>query len=83
MQIIPQITDAIKRHPNINKIITSKIEWLLIKREIRKLSAIKPSKRPTYGPPFGDIDRDLWDMNFKQMRDFTPVYIMGRPVYYE
>lgn len=80
--IIPQILDQIKRNPHINKIRVKKVEWLLIKREIRKMSRVKPSKRPIYGPPFGNVDKELWDANFKYMRDITPVYIMNIPVTY-
>lgn len=80
--IVPQIIDQIRKHPHINRVTVSKVEWLLIKREIRKSMFVRPSKRPTYGGPFGNINRELWDANFKHMRDCTPVSIIGRPVEY-
>lgn len=83
--VIPQIVDQIKRNPHINRIVVSKVEWLFIKREIGKMSFIRPNKRP-----IGDIksnpwlysDQMFWDANFKHMRDITPVEIIGRPVTY-
>ena len=83
--IIPQIVDQLNRNPHINRIIVSKVEWLLIKREIRKMSRILPSKRPTgniRNNPWLYSDQELWDMNFKNWRDYTPVNIMGRMVEY-
>lgn len=83
--IIPQIVDQIKRNPHINKVVVSKVEWLLIKREIRRVSFVRPDKRPTgtiKNNPWLISDQQLWDANFKHMRDYTPVQTMGRPVTY-
>lgn len=83
--IIPQIVDQIKRNPHIKRVIVSKIEWLLIKREIRNLSNVRPNKRPTgtiKNNPWLKSDQELWDANFKYWRDYTPIEIMGRPVIY-
>jgi len=82
MMIIDQIVDQIKRNPHIKQVRVSKIEWLLIKREIRRMTFVRPDKRPTYGGPYGDVDRALWDANFKHWRDVTPIRILGRPVEY-
>lgn len=80
--IARQIVEAIHRNNSINIVIVSKVEWLLIKREIGRMAMIKREKRPTYGPPYGDLDRMLWDNNFKIWRDYAAVSILGRPVIY-
>ncbi len=38
--------------------------------------AVKRSPRPTYGPPFGDIDRLLWD-GLNAMLNDAPIVICG------
>lgn len=82
--IIPQILDQLKRNPHINRIKVSKVEWLLIKRELRRMTFVRPSKRPIAGKnnPWLKSDQMLWDMQFKTWRDYTPVSIMGIVVKY-
>ena len=77
MKIVDEIVDAIRRHPHINRVVVSPLEHAKIRREISHMIRVKPQKRPTYGGPFGDVDRLLWD-NLVAMKRLAPVYIMGR-----
>lgn len=84
--ITTKVIEQIKANPSLDEIKVTKIEWLLIKREIRKMSRVLPNKRPTgtiRNNPWLYSDQALWDMNFKQWRDYTPVYIMGKLVTWE
>lgn len=77
--VINQICDAIRRHPHISRVVVSPAELETIRIEFEGLSFVKPSPRPTYGAPYGDIDRFLWD-EAQAMMKRAPVQIMGRPV---
>lgn len=79
-KVIPQLIDAIKRHPEIKFIKVSKVEYRLIQREIMNSTYVRPTPRPTYGPPFGDIDRQLWDESYHIRLNMSDLMIMGRKV---
>lgn len=77
--IIGEIAAAIQRNPKINRVFVSKLEHAKIRREITKMTFLRSSPRPTYGPPFGDVDRQIWDAA-KAMRRLAEIRIMGRTV---
>ena len=84
--IIAKVIAQIKANPNIDKIVVSKVEWLLIKREIGKMSNVRTDKRPTgtlKSNPWLYSDQAAWDTMFKQKRDHAQVYIMGKLVTWE
>lgn len=83
--MIAKVIAEIKSDPDIDKILVSKVEWLLIKREIGKMSNVRPNKRPTgtlKSNPWLYSDQAAWDAIFKQKRDYAQVYIMGKLVTY-
>lgn len=77
--IVAEIAAAINRNPKINRVIVSAVELELIRAEFDDMTFVKPQPRPTYGPPFGDIDRLLWD-GLQSMKKLAHIQIMGRPV---
>lgn len=77
--IVHDIARAIQRNPKINKVIVSPLEHAKIRRELNHMTFFKRDPRPTYGAPFGDTDRQFWDMKV-QMQRCAEVRIMGRPV---
>ena len=84
--VIAKVIEQVKANPDIDKILVSKVEWLLIKREIGKMSRVRPDKRPTgtlKNNPWLYSDQAAWDANFKMKRDYAPVYIMGKLVTWE
>ncbi len=84
--IVGRIVKQIKDDPEVDRIVVSKVEWLLIKREIGKLSNVRPNKRPTgtlKNNPWLYSDQAAWDAMFKQKRDYAQVYIMGKLVTWE
>jgi hypothetical protein len=79
MTVLGEISRAIARNPKINRVIISAVEYEHLLIEMDDLQRIKPSPRPTYGPPFGDIDRCLWD-ELQALMKQRAIMIMGRPV---
>lgn len=47
-----------------------------IRDELKALQPIKDSPRPTYGPPWGNVDRLLWDALQEEMKR-SRTMIMG------
>lgn len=60
MTVLGEISRAIVRNPKINRVIICAVEYEYLLIEMDDLQRVKPSPRPTYGPPFGNIDRWLW-----------------------
>ena len=79
MTVLNEIAQAIARNPKINRVIVSAEEWDQLRQNVRDMQFIKGDPRPTYGPPFGDIDRLLWD-NLQELMKRPLIRIMGRPV---
>ena len=80
MTIINEICDAISRNPKINRVVVSQAELVAIRAELYDLTPVKRGPRPTYGGPWGDIDRQLWDDLEYHMKHVAPVQIIGRKV---
>jgi hypothetical protein len=47
-----------------------------IKKDLEALAVIKDSARPTYGPPYGDIDRLLWDEH-QALKKLAQIRVLG------
>lgn len=77
--IIHEIVHAIHRNPHINRVIVCEREYEEIQREFETITTYTLTPRPTYGAPFGDIDRLLWD-NLEALMKAAPIKILGRPV---
>lgn len=79
MSVVNEIAAAIKRNPKIKRVIVSQAEREIILAEMDNMTFIKPAPRPTYGGPFGNIDRQLWD-ELENMKKYRDIRILDRPV---
>lgn len=47
-----------------------------IRDDLQDLTLVKDAPRPTYGAPYGDIDRLLWD-ELQALRKITKIRVLG------
>lgn len=66
----------IKEHNDLREIHVSKRVRDKIKRDLEGMQRLKPAPRPTYGPPYGDIDRYLWD-GMQAMKKLAEIRLLG------
>lgn len=63
-------------NPRPNEIALSPMVFERIKEELRSITHVQESPRPTYGGRFGDIDRWLWH-ELQALKKFTIVEVLG------
>ncbi len=68
------VWDYITANRGLKYVSLSKRTIKKIRHEMENMTFIQPTPRPTYGPPFGDIDRLLWDSQ-RAMMDIAPIRI--------
>lgn len=71
--------ECIKANPGLKELRLPKRVINKIRKELEDMQMVRPSPRPTYGPPWGDVDRMLWDGMMAEKK-LAPIKIMGVPV---